>query len=122
MAWRKCDPVQVELIYDSSQRDSSTPVERVTKLVEGYSRQQGAMRLVSRGLSPALASPEIVAKRDQATAQSRAVLMFNMLPYLFVLTIFIGGMYLAIVLSVGVCVRLSLVLLFFFSVLRWKVF
>src|SRR3569623_165052 len=121
-AWRKGEPVQVELIYDSSQRDSSTPVERVTKLVEGYSRQLGAMRRVSRGLSPALASPVIVAKRDQATAQSRAVLMFNMLPYLFVLTIFIGGMYLAIDLTAGERERQSLEPLFANPVPRWKVF
>ena len=121
-AWRKGEPVQVEVIYDSSQRDSSTPVERVAKLVEGYSRQQGAMRLVARGLSPALASPVIVAKRDQATAQSRAVLMFNMLPYLFVLTIFIGGMYLAIDLTAGERERQSLEPLFANPVPRWKVF
>ncbi|WP_425600815.1 ABC transporter permease [Frateuria edaphi] len=121
-AWRKGEPVQVEVIYDSSQRDANTPVERVTKLVEGYSRQQGAMRLVARGLSPALASPVIVAKRDQATAQSRAVLMFNMLPYLFVLTIFIGGMYLAIDLTAGERERQSLEPLFANPVPRWKVF
>ena len=121
-AWRKGEPVQVELIYDSSQRDSNTPVERVTKLVETYSRQQGAMRLVARGLSPALASPVIVAKRDQATAQSRAVLMFNMLPYLFVLTIFVGGMYLAIDLTAGERERQSLEPLFANPVPRWKIF
>jgi sodium transport system permease protein len=121
-AWRKGEPVQVELIYDSSQRDSHTPVERVTKLVETYSRQQGAMRLVARGLSPALASPVIMAKRDQATAQSRAVLMFNMLPYLFVLTIFVGGMYLAIDLTAGERERQSLEPLFANPVPRWKIF
>jgi sodium transport system permease protein len=121
-AWRKGEPVQVELIYDSSQRDSDTPVRRVSKLVETYSRQQGAMRLVARGLSPALASPVIVAKRDQATAQSRAVLMFNMLPYLFVLTIFVGGMYLAIDLTAGERERQSLEPLFANPVPRWKIF
>lgn len=121
-AWRKGEPVQVELIYDSSQRDTDTSVDRVTKLVEGYARQQGAMRLVARGLSPAVAVPLVVAKRDQATAQSRAVLMFNMLPYLFVLTIFIGGMYLAIDLTAGERERQSLEPLFANPVPRWKIF
>ncbi|MCX7512618.1 ABC transporter permease [Frateuria hangzhouensis] len=121
-AWRKGEPVQVELIYDSSQRDSHTPVERVTDLVQHYARQQGAMRLVARGLSPAVASPVMVAKRDQATAESRAVLMFNMLPYLFVLTIFIGGMYLAIDLTAGERERQSLEPLFANPVPRWKIF
>jgi sodium transport system permease protein len=121
-AWRKGESVQVEMIYDSSQRDSGTPVERVSNLIEGYAHQQGAMRLVARGLSPSTAAPVMVARRDQATAQSRAGLMFNMLPYLFVLTIFIGGMYLAIDLTAGERERQSLEPLFANPVPRWKIF
>jgi sodium transport system permease protein len=120
-AWRKGQPVQVELFYDSSQRDASTSVERVTHLVESYARQQGAMRLVARGLSPGTAWPLQVARRDQATPQSRAVLMFAMLPYFFVITIFMGGMYLAIDLTAGERERQSLEPLFANPVARWKI-
>ncbi|MEP6897334.1 MAG: ABC transporter permease [Rhodanobacter sp.] len=120
-AWRKGETVQVELLFDSSRSDTDTAVSRVSKLVENYARQQGAMRLVARGLSPGTAWPVVVAKRDQATAQSRAVLMFNMLPYLFVLTIFIGGMYLAIDLTAGERERQSLEPLFANPVPRWKI-
>jgi sodium transport system permease protein len=120
-AWRKGEPVQVELIYDSSQRDANTAVERVSQLVEGYARQQGAMRLVARGLSPTTAWPLQVARRDQATPQSRAVLMFAMLPYFFVITIFMGGMYLAIDLTAGERERQSLEPLFANPVARWKI-
>jgi sodium transport system permease protein len=120
-AWRKGEPVQVELFYDSSQRDANTSVERVTQLVESYARQQGAMRLVARGMSPNAAWPLQVAKRDQATPQSRAVLMFAMLPYFFVITIFMGGMYLAIDLTAGERERQSLEPLFANPVPRWKI-
>jgi len=120
-AWRKGEPVQVELIYDSSQRDANTAVGRVSQLVEGYARQQGALRLVARGLSPTTASPLLVARRDQATPQSRAVLMFAMLPYFFVITIFMGGMYLAIDLTAGERERQSLEPLFANPVPRWKI-
>jgi sodium transport system permease protein len=120
-AWRKGEPVQVELIYDSSQRDAHTAVERVSRLVEAYARQQGAMRLVARGLSPDTAWPLRVARRDQATPQSRAVLMFAMLPYFFVITIFMGGMYLAIDLTAGERERQSLEPLFANPVPRWKI-
>ena len=120
-AWRKGEPVQVELIYDSSQRDANTAVERVSQLVEGYARQQGAMRLVARGLSLTTAWPLQVARRDQATPQSRAVLMFAMLPYFFVITIFMGGMYLAIDLTAGERERQSLEPLFANPVARWKI-
>lgn len=120
-AWRKGEPVQVELFYDSSQRDANTSVERVSRLVESYARQQGAMRLVARGMSPSAAWPLQVAKRDQATPQSRAVLMFAMLPYFFVITIFMGGMYLAIDLTAGERERQSLEPLFANPVPRWKI-
>jgi sodium transport system permease protein len=121
-AWREGQPVQVEMIYDSSQRDANTSVERVSQLVEGYARQQGAMRLVARGLSPSTAWPLVVARRDQATPQSRAVLMFAMLPYFFIITIFMGGMYLAIDLTAGERERQSLEPLFANPVARWKIF
>ena len=120
-AWRKGEPVQVELFYDSSQRDANTSVERVSSLVENYGRQQGVLRLVARGMSPSTASPLQVARRDQATPQSRAVLMFAMLPYFFVITIFMGGMYLAIDLTAGERERQSLEPLFANPVARWKI-
>jgi sodium transport system permease protein len=120
-AWRKGEPVQVELFYDSSQRDANTSVERVTGLVESYGRQQGAMRLVARGMSSSTAWPLQVARRDQATPQSRAVLMFAMLPYFFVITVFMGGMYLAIDLTAGERERQSLEPLFANPVARWKI-
>jgi len=120
-AWREGEPAQVELIYDSSQRDANTAVERVSQLVEAYAHQQGAMRLVARGLSPTTAWPLVAARRDQATPQSRAVLMFAMLPYFFVITIFMGGMYLAIDLTAGERERQSLEPLFANPVARWKI-
>ena len=120
-AWRQGEPVQVELFYDSSQREAGTAVERVARLLEGYSREQGAMRLVARGLSPATAWPLHVARRDQATPQARAVLLFAMLPYFFVITIFMGGMYLAIDLTAGERERQSLEPLFANPVPRWKI-
>ena len=120
-SWRRGEPVQVEVVYDSSQRDANTAVERVSQLVESYARQQGAMRLVARGLAPSTAWPVTAARRDQATAQARAALMFSILPYFFVLTVFMGGMYLAIDLTAGERERQSLEPLFANPVSRWKI-
>jgi sodium transport system permease protein len=120
-AWRKGEPVQVEMFYDSSRQNTRSAVDRVQKLMETYARQQGAMRLVARGLSPGTAWPVQVAKRDQATPQSRAVLLFAMLPYFFVIALFIGGMPLAIDLTAGERERQSLEPLFANPVARWKI-
>jgi len=120
-AWSEGQAVQVELIYDSSRRDASTPVARVRNAVEAYGKREGAMRLIARGMSPTTAWPVQVAERDQATSQSRSALMFSFLPYFFVLTVFLGGMYLAIDLTAGERERQSLEPLFVNPVSRWKI-
>jgi sodium transport system permease protein len=120
-AWRKGEAAQVELIYDSSQRETGGSVERVKGMLEAYTRRQGAMRLVARGLSPTMMAPVSIDQRDQSTPQSRAGQMFAILPYFFVLTIFMGGMYLAIDLTAGERERQSLEPLFANPVPRWKV-
>ncbi len=120
-AWRAGRTAQVELLYDSSQRDSATPVERLRGLLQGYSGQNGAMRLMARGLSPAVASPLVVAARDQSTPQSRSALLFAMLPYFLILAAFMGGMYLAIDTTAGERERQSLEPLFVNPVARSRI-
>ncbi len=120
-AWNKGETAQVNLIYDSSQRDSGTPVKRLKGMLEKYARQQGALRILARGLSPTLAAPLKVDERDQSTPQSRAGMLFSIMPYFFVLALFMGGMYLAIDLTAGERERQSLEPLFANPVARWRV-
>ncbi|HKT42817.1 MAG TPA: ABC transporter permease, partial [Rhodanobacteraceae bacterium] len=51
-AWTKGEPAQVEVIYDASQMGSGTPTNRLEGMLKQYSSQQGALRLLARGLSP----------------------------------------------------------------------
>jgi sodium transport system permease protein len=111
-SWDKGDPAEVEVYYDSSRRDAQQPVIRLNNMLASYSRRTGGMRLVARGLSPALANPVVVDDRDQSTPRSRAGALFSILPYFFVVTVFIGGMYLAIDLTAGERERQSLEPLF----------
>ncbi|HEX9473524.1 MAG TPA: ABC transporter permease subunit [Steroidobacteraceae bacterium] len=106
--WRAGQPAQVELIYDSSRREAHGDVERLRGMLESYSRRHGALRLLARGLSPAIATPLVVASRDTATPQARGALLFAMLPYMLVLTIFIGGIWLAVDSTAGERERQSL--------------
>src|SRR5690348_15001155 len=120
-AWAKGEPAQVEMIYDASQNGTSTPRERLQGMLKNYIREQGAMRLIARGLSPGIATPLVVADRDQSTPQSRSGLVFGILPYFFVIAIFVGGMYLAIDLTAGERERQSLEPLFANPVARWRI-
>lgn len=120
-AWSKGESAQVEVIYDASRHDTSGPEQRLEKMLRTYAASQGAMRLVARGLSPDLMAPIRIDVRDQSTPESRAGMMFGILPYFFVLTVFLGGMYLAIDLTAGERERQSLEPLFANPLPRWKI-
>lgn len=119
--WRAGRPAQVELVYDSSRREAQADAERLRAMLEGYGRRNGALRLLARGLSPGVATPLVVASRDTATSQARGALLFAMLPYMLVLTIFIGGIWLAIDSTAGERERQSLEPLFINPVPRDRI-
>lgn len=107
-AWRSGHPAQVELIYDSSRREAQGEVERLRGMLDAYSRRNGALRLLARGLAPTVATPLVMASRDTATPEARGAVLFAMLPYMLVLTMFVGGIGLAIDSTAGERERLSL--------------
>ena len=107
-AWKAGEPAQVELVHDQSQRDAQGSVARLRGLLDAYAAQTGALRLVARGIAPTLTRPLVVAARDQSTAQARSGTLFGMLPYFFILGVFIGGMALAIDTTAGERERQSL--------------
>jgi sodium transport system permease protein len=106
--WQAGRPALVELIYDSSAQEANSAASRLRGMLENYSRRNGAMRLMVRGLAPTLINPLIVATRDQATPQSRGALLFAMLPYFLILSALVGGMWLAIDSTAGERERQSL--------------
>jgi sodium transport system permease protein len=106
--WQAGRPAMVELIYDSSAREVSSEAQRLRGMLEAYSHQNGAMRLLVRGFAPTLVNPLVIATRDQATPQGRGALLFAMLPYFLVLSALVGGMWLAIDSTAGERERQSL--------------
>lgn len=120
-SWDKGEPARVEVIFDESQRDAGSSVGRLRGLLENYSQRGGALRLLARGLSPAIIRPLAIAERDQSTPQSRSSGLFSMLPYFFILGGFIGGMALAIDTTAGERERQSLEPLLANPVPRWQI-
>jgi sodium transport system permease protein len=107
--WRAGVPARVEVIVDSSRPlASGARIARVRNLLEGYSDTVGTLRLVARGIHPAVASPLQVASRDVARPEARFDLSQQLLPYLLLLLAFIGGMQLAIDSTAGERERQSL--------------
>lgn len=106
--WRASDSARVELVHDSSRRDSQIPVERVRIAVEEYARTVGALRLVTRGVSPLATVPVHAAQRDIATPEAKRGMLLAFLPYLLILSAFLGGAYLVIDVTAGERERQSL--------------
>jgi sodium transport system permease protein len=110
--WKAGQPAPVFVVFDSSRKEADRKAGRLKGMLEGYARQVGAIRLMVRGVAPLVASPLVVADRDQATPSSRGAMLFAMLPYMLILTTFIGGMFLAIDATAGERERQSLEPLF----------
>ena len=106
--WRGSRPATIELVYDSSRRDSDIPVDRVRSAVQQYAQQVGALRVITRGLSPQVATGVQVATRDVATPEAKRGMLLAFLPYLLILSAFLGGAYLVIDVTAGERERQSL--------------
>lgn len=91
----------IELIVDTSRQSAALTIERVRGLLQAYSQQLGAMRLLARGIDPNVSSPLYIAQEDTATPQSQTLIFLNMMPFLIVMTIFLGGMYVVIDTTAG---------------------
>jgi len=91
----------VQLVIDASRSSAQSSVRRTRLLLSAYSRQIGTLRLLARGIHPAVTDALAVEELDVATPQSQAASFLNMLPYFIVFSLFIGGMYLAIDTTVG---------------------
>jgi sodium transport system permease protein len=93
--WRRSEPAPVEVISDSTRQNAEVPVKRVQALLKAYSGQVAALRLLARGVSPSAAAPLQVGETDMASdAAKRGQLVGILLPYLLILSAFMGGAYL----------------------------
>jgi sodium transport system permease protein len=106
--WREGQPALVEIVHDSTRQDASIPVRRVENALEMYRSQAAALRLLARGINPGIATPLAVAHKDLATPEARKSMALTILPYLLLLSAFLGGMHLIIDTTAGERERQSL--------------
>ncbi|MDR1075213.1 MAG: ABC transporter permease [Xanthomonadaceae bacterium] len=107
--WHAGRPALVEIIRDGTRRDAEIPASRLQTALGAYSQQVGALRLLARGIDASALRPLDVGVRDLATKEARrGILMAMLLPYLLILTSFIGGAYLIVDATAGERERQSL--------------
>ncbi len=107
--WRQSKPATVEIIHDATRQDARIPVARVERVLQGYSQTVGSLRLLARGVSPSVMSAVQIGHRDLSTPEAKqGQVLAAMLPYLLILTAFLGGAYLVIDTTAGERERQSL--------------
>jgi len=106
--WREGTPALVEIVHDSTRQDADIPVKRVEAALNMYRQQTGALRLLARGINPSVASSLAVSHKDLSTPEARKGLFMAFLPYLLILSAFLGGMHLLVDATAGERERQSL--------------
>ena len=92
----------VKIIYEGGTiSDTLKHVSLLRGLINQYSSRTGLLRLQLRGIDPSIISPIRVADLDVASPAAKALSIIMYLPYLIIVTIFIGGLPLAIDTTAG---------------------
>ena len=106
---RAGEPAPLEVVHDSSRQDAQVSVARLNKLLATYGSQVGSLRLLARGVSPGAAASIQVRHTDLITPEAkRGRLLATLLPYLLILSAFIGGAHLIMDATAGERERQSL--------------
>ena len=94
-------PAPVLLYADSSDLAVSGTRTRVTALLEQYASLLARLRALARGIDPLVLTTVAIQDIDVSTPSSRSVLALGTLSYLVLLTMLMGGVYLAIDATAG---------------------
>ena len=82
----------VEVVSSSSNQRAQAGVQRVHALLQGFGTEQATLRLVMRGVSPALLRPVDVADRDVADRTARAAQLATMVPFFVMMAVLYGAL------------------------------
>ena len=93
--FRSSRPATVRIVADTSRNAARPTLERVRRLLARYSSEISALRLISRGVSPAGVTPLKLEEIEISTAQQRAAQVLSFIPMFIILAAFVGGMSIA---------------------------
>ncbi len=94
-------PARLLMYVDSSDANNNKDVSRIRLLLSQYGSLLARLRVMTRGVDPLVLSPIVIHDVDVSTPASRSVLALGTLSYLVLLTMLMGGIYLAIDATAG---------------------
>ena len=82
----------LEIVSSSGNQRANGSVNRLTRLLRGFSNEQATLRLALRGVAPATLEVVEVNERDLANPQSRAAQLTGMLPFFVMMAVLYGAL------------------------------
>ena len=98
----------VELHVESTRTTAGPKVSRVQEVIQAWSREIAALRLIARGVNPGIIMPVDVVRIDIASRQSRVQSILGMVPFFVIMAAFVCGMGVAVDVTAGERERKSL--------------
>jgi sodium transport system permease protein len=95
------DPAPLALYADSSDTSNARNLGRVKLLLEQYGVLIARLRITARGIDPLVLSPIALQDIDVSTPASRSVVLLGMFSCFMLLSMLMGGIYLAIDTTAG---------------------
>jgi sodium transport system permease protein len=94
-------PAKIELVSDLANTLADRDARRVRNALREYSLELANVRLLARGIDPAVLAPLNIDELDVSTPSGRSGMLLGMMSYFFVFATLMGGMYLAIDATAG---------------------
>ncbi|WP_374563358.1 ABC transporter permease [Ideonella sp.] len=82
----------VEIITSSANQRAQSGVGRLSRLIDGFNREQGTLRLAVRGVAPSAMEAVEVDERDLANPATRAMQLTGMLPFFVLMAVLYGAL------------------------------
>ncbi|MEA5445023.1 ABC transporter permease [Gammaproteobacteria bacterium AB-CW1] len=100
-ALRDGRPAPLAFYADRSRQRLSGQIQRVRNTINAWDRQLTELRLLARGIDGRVIRPLQLQEVDVSTPETRGLMIAAMLPYFILLTVLMGGFYLAIDTTAG---------------------
>ncbi len=119
-ALRSAQPAPLVLHYHSGEDESTQQRRRVRAVLDGYDARLRSLRFLARGMDEQVFTPLNISERDVSTEVPGEAFMGLMVPFMLLLSMMMGGFYLAVDTTAGERERLSLEPLLALPVARWQ--
>jgi len=96
------------LHVNDANKDSAKAARRISTLLDVYKRTLDTLRMQHRGIDPAIFNSLDVVENDVSVDGANGQLLASLLPFLFIMSMIMGGFYLAIDTTAGERERFSL--------------